>query len=178
MGPVIVRPLPLAPLSRTYGDRVLAVGDAAGLVKPTTGGGIYYSLLSAGWAADTVVAACEAGRFSSSVLSAYERTWREHLRIAEMARDLVRLSGLELGRDIEFVYTGLRPGEKLSEDLWSGSEDLEPTAQDKLLVIRRPEAEGASLGRLLAQMETLERLANAGDIEHLIQILRRMVPEY
>jgi digeranylgeranylglycerophospholipid reductase len=61
MGPVIGRPLPLAPLSRTYGDRVLAVGDAAGLVKLTTGGGIYDNLLSAGWAADTVAAACEAG---------------------------------------------------------------------------------------------------------------------
>ena len=39
--------LPLAPISRTYGDRLLAIGDAAGLVKPTTGGGIYYSLVSA-----------------------------------------------------------------------------------------------------------------------------------
>ncbi len=43
----------------------------------------------------------------------------EPVRIAEMARDLVRLSGLEPGRDIEIVYTGLRPGEKLTEDLWT-----------------------------------------------------------
>ena len=54
----IVRPrqkiLPLAPLSRTYGDRLLAIGDAAGLVKPTTGGGIYYSLVAARIAADDV----------------------------------------------------------------------------------------------------------------------------
>ena len=53
-GPVVTRLLPLAPLARTYGDRLLAIGDAAGLVKPTTGGGIYYSLLSAMWAAETV----------------------------------------------------------------------------------------------------------------------------
>ena len=46
--------LPLGPIERTYGDRVLALGDAAGLVKPTTGGGIYYSLLSAGLAAETL----------------------------------------------------------------------------------------------------------------------------
>ena len=39
--------LPLAPLRKTFTDRVVAVGDAAGLVKPTTGGGIYYSLVSA-----------------------------------------------------------------------------------------------------------------------------------
>lgn len=76
---MVVRPLPLAPLSRTYGDRVLAVGDAAGLVKPTTGGGIYYSLLSAGWAADTIAAAFEEGDCSAAMLSAYERTWRKHL---------------------------------------------------------------------------------------------------
>jgi FlaA1/EpsC-like NDP-sugar epimerase len=90
------------------------------------------------------------------------------VRIAEMARDLVRLSGLEPGRDIEIVYTGLRPGEKLAEELWTGTEDLEPTVQDKLLVIRRPAAETASL----------ERLAKAGDVEHLIPALRRVVPEY
>ena len=39
-GPTVTRLLPLGPLSTTYGDRVLAIGDAAGLVKPTTGGGI------------------------------------------------------------------------------------------------------------------------------------------
>jgi FlaA1/EpsC-like NDP-sugar epimerase len=43
----------------------------------------------------------------------------EPVRIAEMARDLVRLSGLEPGRDIEIVYTGLRPGEKVAEELWT-----------------------------------------------------------
>ena len=52
--------LPLAPISRTYGDRLLAIGDAAGLVKPTTGGGIYYSLVSAALAAETLADAdCE-----------------------------------------------------------------------------------------------------------------------
>jgi len=102
----------------------------------------------------------------------------EPVRITEMARDLVRLSGLEPGRDIEIVYTGLRPGEKLTEELWSGTEDLEPTAQDKLLVIRRPEAEAASFERLMVQMERLERLAKAGDVERLIPALRRVVPGY
>ncbi len=79
-GPVVVRPLPLAPLARTYGNRVLAIGDAAGLVKPTTGGGIYYSLLSARWASETLVEAFERGDFSASMLGGYEETWRCHLR--------------------------------------------------------------------------------------------------
>lgn len=77
--PVIARLLPLAPLRRTSGARVLAVGDAAGLVKPTTGGGIYYSLLSARWAAETIRAAFAAGDFSAATLEAYEQTWRAHL---------------------------------------------------------------------------------------------------
>ena len=49
--------LPLAPIRRTFSDRVLAVGDAAGLVKATTGGGIYYSVVSARAAAETLAPA-------------------------------------------------------------------------------------------------------------------------
>ncbi len=77
--PPVTRLLPLAPIGRTFGDRVIAVGDAAGLVKPTTGGGIYYSLLSASWAADVLGEAFRQGRFSASVLGAYEERWRVHL---------------------------------------------------------------------------------------------------
>jgi digeranylgeranylglycerophospholipid reductase len=79
MGAPVTRLLPLAPIARTFGDRVIAVGDAAGLVKPTTGGGIYYSLLSAAWASDVLADAFRRGRFSASVLGAYEETWRRHL---------------------------------------------------------------------------------------------------
>jgi geranylgeranyl reductase family protein len=75
----VTRLLPLGPLGRTFGDRVVAVGDAAGLVKPTTGGGIYYGLLTAAWAADVLTDAFARGRFCASVLGAYEEAWRRHL---------------------------------------------------------------------------------------------------
>ena len=52
-----LRVLPLGPVSRTWTDRILAVGDAAGLVKPTTGGGIYYGLLTGHLAADVLAEA-------------------------------------------------------------------------------------------------------------------------
>ena len=71
--------LPLAPITRTYGDRVLAVGDAAGLVKPTTGGGIYYSLLSGQLAAETLAGALRRDQLQRDSLSAYEKAWRKHL---------------------------------------------------------------------------------------------------
>jgi digeranylgeranylglycerophospholipid reductase len=77
--PVVARLLPLAPIARTYGDRVLAVGDAAGLVKPTTGGGIYYSLLSAEWGAAAVGSAFDRGDFSARTLRTYEEMWRARL---------------------------------------------------------------------------------------------------
>ena len=72
--------LPLSSIARTYRERLLVVGDAAGLVKPTTGGGIYYSLLSAGLAADVLLAALADGDLSARRLSAYQRQWKARLK--------------------------------------------------------------------------------------------------
>ncbi len=71
--------LPLAPIERTFTDRVLAVGDAAGLVKATTGGGIFYSLLSAGFAAEVLATALRADRLGASALKPYETAWKARL---------------------------------------------------------------------------------------------------
>ncbi|HEX7084824.1 MAG TPA: NAD(P)/FAD-dependent oxidoreductase [Vicinamibacterales bacterium] len=77
--PPRLKMLPLAPIRRTYADRVLAVGDAAGLVKATTGGGIYYSLVSAGIAADVLGQALASDHLQAGALAAYERRWRARL---------------------------------------------------------------------------------------------------
>jgi geranylgeranyl reductase family protein len=71
--------LPLGPIDRTYSDRVVALGDAAGLVKPTTGGGIYYSLLSAALAAETLTEALSDDQLQADSLAVYERRWRKRL---------------------------------------------------------------------------------------------------
>lgn len=71
--------IPLAPLGRTFAERILAVGDAAGQTKPTTGGGIYYGLLCAETAARTAIAAFDRGDFSIQTMSRYEREWRRKL---------------------------------------------------------------------------------------------------
>ena len=71
--------LPLAPIPKTYTDRVVAVGDAAGLVKPTTGGGIYYGLVSGAIAADVLDGALRDDQLGESRLRQYESGWRARL---------------------------------------------------------------------------------------------------
>ena len=97
----IRRLLPVAPAARSYGHRLVAVGDAAGLTKPVTGGGIFYSLLSAAIAAETLVEAFTAGEPDAGALSRYESRWRSRLggeiRTGEWFRHLLtRLSDAEL----------------------------------------------------------------------------------
>lgn len=93
--------IPLRTLRRTFGDRVLVAGDAAGHVKPTTGGGIYYGMLAADMAAETLHGALVRGDLSARGLAAYERRWKERLgrelRIDSFARALFnRLSDRQL----------------------------------------------------------------------------------
>jgi geranylgeranyl reductase family protein len=92
-GPPVTRLLPLSPLPRTYAPRLLAVGDAAGLTKPTTGGGIFYSLLSAACAAETLAGALRRDRLEAEPLAAYERNWRArlgpHLSVSTYVRRLL-----------------------------------------------------------------------------------------
>ena len=71
--------LPLRALKRTYDDRLLVVGDAAGLVKPTTGGGIYYSVLSAALAAEVGERALRRDKLQASSLRPYQTRWRRRL---------------------------------------------------------------------------------------------------
>jgi digeranylgeranylglycerophospholipid reductase len=84
--------IPIKPLSRTYSNRVLAVGDAAGLVKPTTGGGIYYAFISGEIAAKSINEAFRAGDFSAKQLKSYETRWKDvfgkELRIGYYTRML------------------------------------------------------------------------------------------
>lgn len=71
--------LPLGPVRRSYGDRVVAVGDAAGLVKPTTGGGIYYGMLSGAFASEVLADALDRNRIEARALRQYEARWRQRL---------------------------------------------------------------------------------------------------
>jgi digeranylgeranylglycerophospholipid reductase len=102
------RLLPLTPARRSYAHRVLTVGDAAGLTKPTTGGGIFYSLLSGQLAAETLTGALRGDRLEAGDLRAYEGRWRARLgadlRISSCVR---RLFGRLTDRELETLLEAL-----------------------------------------------------------------------
>ena len=103
--------IPLRPPPRTYGERLVVVGDAAGQVKPTSGGGIYYGLLGAEIAADTLHVALEEGDLSARRLARYERGWKKklgrELMVGYWARRLFeRLSLQQIDRIFEIVKAG------------------------------------------------------------------------
>ncbi len=89
--------IPLKPLPKTYGDRVLVVGDAAGFVKPTTGGGIYYALISGEIAAESAGEALRSDDLSARQLKRYESQWKaaigKELWIGYYARRLYEVLG-------------------------------------------------------------------------------------
>ena len=89
--------IPLKPIPKTYGERVMVVGDSAGLVKPTTGGGIYYALLSGEIAAETAHEALNAGDLSARRLKSYQDRWKatfgRELRVGYFARRLFEVLG-------------------------------------------------------------------------------------
>ena len=97
--------IPLKPLRKTYRDRVLVIGDAAGQVKPTTGGGIYYGLLCADIAIDVLIRALDTDSLSEGFLAEYQRSWRNligaELRSGYIARRIYeKLSN----RQIEYIF--------------------------------------------------------------------------
>jgi geranylgeranyl reductase family protein len=103
--------IPLKPLQRTCGERLLVVGDAAGQVKPTSGGGIYYGLLCADIAADILNDALLNDDLSAKALARYERGWRKllagELRTGYWARRLYeRLSNGQVDRLFDAVRAG------------------------------------------------------------------------
>ena len=99
----------------------------------------------------------------------------EPVLIKDLAEQMIRLSGLEPGKDIEIVYTGLRPGEKLYEELLHKSEGLQPTSHEKLLLARSREVDWAWLQE---KMICLEQAASSRNIDKLRACLQDVVPEF
>ncbi len=97
----------------------------------------------------------------------------EPVRIADLAENMIRLSGLEPGRDIEIKYVGLRPGEKLYEELLVEGEDVESTDHPRVRVVRTVDS-----GVGLDWIGAVTRAANNRDAEALISLICAAVPEF
>ena len=100
------RMLPLASVKRTYTDRVLAVGDAAGLVKPTTGGGIYYSVVSGEIAAEVLGSRLAVNDLSAAAMREYEERWRTRFQSEFAAQLALRFVAQRMrDSDIDALFT-------------------------------------------------------------------------
>jgi FlaA1/EpsC-like NDP-sugar epimerase len=98
----------------------------------------------------------------------------QQVRILDLAEDLIRLSGLEPGRDIEIVFTGIRPGEKLSEELWEDGSLLQKTAHPDIMRLNcKDELSGNDLIR---SVEELIQLAQEGETKAVTRLLDELIP--
>jgi FlaA1/EpsC-like NDP-sugar epimerase len=101
----------------------------------------------------------------------------EPVKIVDLARDMIRLSGLEPDVDIEIKFVGLRPGEKLYEELITRGEGIVPTPYEKILVLRAKT--GCELAETLARIRDVEALAAACAPEaELLTAVHGLVPEF
>jgi FlaA1/EpsC-like NDP-sugar epimerase len=98
----------------------------------------------------------------------------EQIRILDLAQDLIRLSGLEPGKDIEIVFTGIRPGEKLSEALWDEGADYLPTSHPD--VLRLNENEVITSTDLEIAVNDLLELGKKNDPDQIVSKLNQIVP--
>ena len=99
----------------------------------------------------------------------------QQILIADMARNLIRLSGLEPDQDIPIIYTGLRPGEKLFEELMLDGEGIKPTSHPKIRVL---DGGPVSFEQVQHWLDELSALVEAKNVYGLIQTFQRIVPEY
>ena len=98
------------------------------------------------------------------------------VKIVDIAKDLIRLSGFEPERDIEIKFIGLRPGEKLYEELIVIGEEIAPTRHDKILILNRLTPD--HLGKLEKNISELVKLADDRDADGIKKKLKEIVPEY
>jgi len=97
------------------------------------------------------------------------------VKIDSMARDLIRFSGFEPDVDIQIEYTGLRPGEKLYEELMTDKEDVVPTEHKKIMVLN---TNCVDMNALNGKLTDLKGMAENRDGDGIRKIMKEMIPEY
>lgn len=99
----------------------------------------------------------------------------EPVKIVDLAKQLIKLSGLIPGKDIEIKYTGLRPGEKLYEELLLNEEGLKKTTNDKIFIGNPIQI---NIDEFFAQLESLKKIAYNNESDRIKEIMGDIVPTY
>jgi FlaA1/EpsC-like NDP-sugar epimerase len=99
----------------------------------------------------------------------------QQVRIADLAEQMIRLSGLEPGQDIEIQYTGIRPGEKLYEEVLATEENTVPTHNEKILSAKVRNVEASELKEKLSRLEEQMNLQNN---QEMVRVMKEIVPEF
>lgn len=99
----------------------------------------------------------------------------EPVRIADLAKNMIRLAGYVPGKDIEITYTGLRPGEKLYEELLNQKETTLPTSHQKILVAKVCEYDFDAVAQ---DIQTLIEEARRGKVFPVVKKMKEIVPEF
>jgi FlaA1/EpsC-like NDP-sugar epimerase len=98
----------------------------------------------------------------------------QSVKIADLAKKMIQLSGLEIGKDIELIFTGLRPGEKLYEELLANEENTIPTHHQKILIAKtRTESD-----EQMVNIQTLVDLCIHQDNTEIVTQMKHIVPEF
>jgi len=99
----------------------------------------------------------------------------EPVKITDLAESMIRLSGFEPGEDIEIVYTGMRPGEKLYEELLTSSEGVDVTRHNRIFVAEVDKPDGRALERVLGVVAEPGWVPLEKEVVHMLQ---KVVPEF
>ena len=99
----------------------------------------------------------------------------EPVKIADLARRMIELAGLKVGEDIEIEYTGLRPGEKLYEEVLSTKENTLPTSNEKIHIAKVRQYDYVAVAEQIAKLNELAATVN---IPATVRLMKQMVPEY
>jgi len=99
----------------------------------------------------------------------------EPVKILDLAKKMIRLKGFEPGKDIEILFTGLRPGEKLFEELLNKEEEVMPTPNSKIVIAKTREQD---YKKVSAEINTLLEIAARFNDTEVVRQMKRIVPEY
>lgn len=99
----------------------------------------------------------------------------EPVRIVDLAKKMIQLSGLELGKDIQIIFTGLRPGEKLVEELLNTAENTIPTHHPKIMIAKVRQYDFSTIRKDILE---LVNMFSSQDNEEIVSKMKELVPEF